>query len=75
MSDVPKDTPFTRWAVLNQEVHQLEHFLNGFSLVGVLDRDTNQISSMQEEIDRKTRQALVAYWLSMPRGGMPRGIV
>jgi hypothetical protein len=74
MSDAPKDNLSTHWATLNQEVHQLEDALNHFTLVGVLDRDTNHISSMQEEIDRKTREALVDYWLSIGQGEMPRDI-
>jgi hypothetical protein len=42
----------------------MERALNGFPLLGVLDREDNHISSMQEEIDSKIREALAVYWLS-----------
>ena len=64
MSDSPVDTPSTRWTTLNREVHAMEKALNGFTLLGVQDRENNHISSMQEEIDYKIREALMAHWLS-----------
>ncbi len=67
MTESYKEEPCPRWTSLNREVLNLKDALNGFSLVGVLDRDTNHIASMQEEIDRKTREALAAYWISTGR--------
>ena len=67
-------SPSPRWATLEQELKVMREALNGFTLVGVLDREVNHISSMEEEIDRKTREALVAYWLdSGVGGGMSQG--
>ena len=74
MSDISNDAPSSRWATLSREVQELEGALNGCTLVGVLDRDTNYIASMQEEIDRKTRQALVAYWLGVKHGKLPETV-
>ena len=74
MADAPRDDQHTRWEVLTQEVHSLEDALSGFTLMGVLDRDTNHIASMEEEIDRRTREALVSYWLSEPSGDLPGGL-
>ena len=65
MTESSTDFPLTRWTALNQEVQDMTDVLSGFSLVGVMDRDTNHIADMQEEIDRKAREALVAYWLSL----------
>ena len=65
MSDSPKDAPSARWVALNEEVQTMNDSLNGFTLMGVLDRDANHIATMQEEIDCKAREALVAYWLSL----------
>ena len=74
MSDAPGDTSSTHWTTLNREVRAMKESLDRFTLVGVLDRDTNHIASMQEEIDRKTREALVAYWLGTKQGELPNGI-
>ena len=65
MTEPSTNFPITRWTALNQEVQDMTDMLNGFSIVGVMDRDTNHIASLQEEIDRKAREALVAYWLSL----------
>ena len=73
MSDSHVDTPSTRWTTLNREVHVMQKALNGFTLLGVQDRENNHISSMQEEIDWKTREALTAYWLSMDQGQLLPG--
>ena len=64
MSDSLNDAPLTRWATLSQDVQTMERALNGFPLLGVLDSENNHISSMQEEIDSKIREALAVYWLS-----------
>ena len=71
MSDSPRDPSPARWTTLTMEVHQLEQALSTSTLAGVLDTDTNHIASMEEEIDRKTREALVAYWLSSSAGDLP----
>ena len=73
MSDSRRDVPDARWQTLSREVQSMKDTLNSSTLVGVLDRDTNHIASIQEEIDQKTREALVAYWLSDTRGEMPQG--
>ena len=75
MSDASKDAPFTRWATLDREVQDMKDALNGFTLMGVFDKDTNHIASMQEEIDQKAREALVAYWLDVRHGELPKTIV
>ena len=72
MSDLTQGVPSARWATLNQEVQSMEDSLLGFTLVGVLDRETNHISAMQEEIDQKTREALVVYWLDKEEDEFPR---
>ena len=74
MSDAPNDNPIDRWATINREVQELRYALSGFTLMGVLDRDTNHIATMQEEIDRKAREVLVAYWLGSSQGELPAGI-
>ena len=74
MNNSSNDTPVIRWDSLNQELHVMEDALHGLTLLGVLDRDTNPISDMQEEIDRKTREALVVYWLGPEHGELPRGV-
>ena len=71
MSELFEDALPPRWEMLNQEVQSLEDVLSGFTLVGVLDRDINPIASLEEEIDRKAREALVAYWLSTGNGELP----
>ena len=63
-----------RWEALHLELQSMQEALNGFTLLGVLDPDSNHIASMEEEIDRKTRQALVAYWLSKGEGNLPEGL-
>lgn len=65
MSDSPENSPSPRWTTLSREAQTMKDSLNGFTLVGVLDRENNHIASIQEEIDCKNREALVAYWLSM----------
>ena len=72
MSDSRKDMPDARWKILSREVESMKNTLNSSTLMGVLDRDTNHIASMQDEIDRKIREALVAYWLSNTWGEMPQ---
>ena len=72
MLDSPIDPQSARWATLTQELRSLSDVLSKFTLVGVLDRDINHISSMQEEIDRRTREALVAYWLERQQGELPQ---
>ena len=74
MSDLTQGIPSARWATLNQEVQSMEDALMGFTLMGVLDRETNHIAAMQEEIDQKTREALVAYWLDREQDEFPRRI-
>ncbi len=74
MNDPAKDAVFTRWETLSQQVQSMQDALKGFTLMGVLDGDTNHIASMQEEIDRKTREALMAYWLGIKQGELPQGI-
>jgi hypothetical protein len=73
MSDAPKDTTSTRLETLSREAQAMRHALDGFTLMGVLDRDPNHIASMQDEIDLKTREALVVYWLSAKQGEIPQG--
>ena len=53
-----------RWEVLHQEAQSMKEAIKGFTLLGVLDREANHIAAMEEEIDQKSREALVAYWLS-----------
>lgn len=72
MTDSRKDVPDARWETLNREVQSMCDALDSCTLMGVLDRDTNHIASMQDEIDRKTREALVAYWLSNTYGELPQ---
>jgi len=72
MSDSYTDMP--RWEELKVEAQSLKEVLGGFALVGVMDRDMNHIASMEEEIDRKNREALVAYWLSSEYGQLPHVI-
>ena len=74
MSDSPHNAPLARWATLNREVQVMKDSLNRFTLIGALDRNTNHIASMQEEIDQKTREALMVYWLDVEQGDLPRGI-
>ena len=74
MNNSPMDAPVTRCEMLKREIHGLERALSMFALVGVLDMDINHISVMQEEIARKTREALMAYWLSLKEGELPQGI-
>lgn len=69
MSDSYADIP--RWEELKVEAQSLKEVMGGFALVGVMDQDMNHISSMEDEIDRKLREALVAYWLSDEYGQMP----
>ena len=64
MPDSLTNLPYDRCKLLNQEIQQLNIALNGSTLLGVLDREKNHIAAMQEEIDQKVREALVAYWLS-----------
>ena len=71
MSDLPKDALLTRWEALSREVDLMSNALNGFTLMGVLDREANHIASMQEEIDQKTREALVVHWLGRGDGDLP----
>ncbi len=63
-----EDAQISRWEKLTQEVQEPTVNLNGFTLVGVLDRGTSPIASMQEEIDQKAREALVACWLDENHG-------
>ena len=74
MGEASHDDQNARWQALTQELHSMEDALSGFPLVGVLDRETNHIATMEEEIDRRTREALVSYWLSKPSGNLPGGI-
>ena len=74
MNSSPEDALCTRWNMLTGEIRSLEAVLNGLVLVGVMDRDTNHIADLQEEVDRKTREALVAHWLSEKQGELPQGI-
>ena len=74
MSNLPEDAPLDRWDMLRQEMRSMIQALNGFTLAGAMDRDINHIASMQEDIDRTTREALVVYWLSRKRGELPQGI-
>ena len=74
MNNSSDGTPVIRWDSLNQELHVMEDVLHGLTLVGVLDRDTNPIADMQEDIDRKTREALVVYWLGPAYGELPHSV-
>ena len=74
MSSSPEDASSTRWNTLSEEIRSMEDTLNGFVLAGVLDRDTNHIADIQEEVDRRSREALVAHWLSKKYGELPQGI-
>ena len=73
MIESPKDNPSARWATLSWEIEAMHEALNGFTLMGALDRESNHIASMQDEIDQKTREALVTYWVGMQRGDLPSG--
>ena len=64
MPDSLTNLPNDRCTLLNQEVQQLSNALNMSTLLGVMDRENNHIAALQEEIDQKAREALVAYWLS-----------
>lgn len=68
-------SPSSRWAALSQEAHVMEESLRGFTLTGVLDREANHLATMQEEIDLKVREALVAYWLTGDAGKIPQDMV
>ena len=59
---------------MSEEIRSLEDTLNGLVLAGVMDRETNHIADIQEEMDRSTREALVAHWLSKKHGELPQGI-
>ncbi len=72
MSDITGGIPSARWTTLNQEVQSMEDSLMGFTLVGAQDREANHIAAMQEEIDQKTREALVVYWLDQEEDEFPR---
>ena len=74
MNSSPEDALCTRWNTLTGEIRSLEVVLNGLVLAGVMDRDTNHIADIQEEVDRKTREALVVHWLSEKHGELPQGI-
>ncbi len=74
MSSSPEDASSTRWNMLSKEVRSLESTLSRLVLAGVLDRDANYIADIQEEVDRRTREALVANWLSKKHGELPQGI-
>ena len=67
--------PSPRWEALSQEAHVMEESLQGFTLTGVLDREANHLATMQEEIDFKVREALVAYWLTGDAGEIPQDMV
>ena len=43
----------------------MEKAMSSFTLLGVMDREDNHLSSMQDEIDSKVRHALVTYWLTL----------
>ena len=64
MSDSPNSKKNGRLATLTREVQLMKDSLKNFTLVGALDRNSNHISSMQDEIDEKIREALAIYWLS-----------
>ena len=68
-------SPSSRWETLSQEAHVMEESLRGFTLTGVLDREANHLATMQEEIDLKVREALVAYWLTGDAGKIPQDMV
>ena len=53
MNSSPEDALCTRWNTLTGEIRSLEVVLNGLILAGVMDRDTNHIADIQEEVDRK----------------------
>ena len=74
MNSSPEDALSTRWNMLTGEIRSLEGALSGLVLAGVMDRDTNHIADIQEEIDRRTREALVVHWLSKKHGELPQGI-
>ena len=74
MSDLLKNGAGARWEELSREVQSMNRALNGFTLLGVLDAETSHIAAMQEEIDHKTREALVAYWLGNRGHGLPYNI-
>ena len=71
MTDSPKEPPAPRWETLNRDVQSIKDSLNRATLAGVLDRETNHIASMQEEIDQLIREALIVYWLSTDSGDIP----
>ena len=64
-----------RCEALSQEVQIMEVSLRGFTLTGVLDREANHLATMQEEINSKAREALVAYWLTGDAGELPQDMV
>ena len=74
MSNAPNDAATPRWETLSREVQHMKDALNGFTLMGVLDREVNHIAAMEEEIDQKTREALMAHWLSSNDGEPPLGV-
>jgi hypothetical protein len=69
-----QEEPSIRWETLNHEVQSMKDALKGFTLLGVRDVEISHIAAMQEEIDQKSRQALVAYWINAERGELPQGI-
>lgn len=74
MTDSPMEPPAPRWETLSREVDSIKDSLNRATLAGVLDRETNHIASMQEEIDQLIREALMVYWLTTDSGKFPDDI-
>ncbi len=74
MSSMSQENSSIRWETLSHEVQFMKDALKGFTLLGVQDVEINHIAAMQEEIDQKSRQALVAYWMDAERGELPQGI-
>jgi hypothetical protein len=68
------EPPAPRWETLSREVDSIKDSLNRATLAGVLDRETNHIASMQEEIDQLIREALMVYWLTTDSGEFPGDI-
>jgi hypothetical protein len=68
------EPPAPRWETLSREVDSIKDSLNRATLAGVLDRETNHIASMQEEIDQLVREALTVYWLSTSSDQFPGAI-
>jgi hypothetical protein len=67
MIDSPQEAPVARWTALRLEAQVMRDALNTFPLLGVQDREGNHIAAMQEEIDTKAREALMAYWIAAGR--------